>query len=210
MNLPDEQLTLNIRDFTRQVATPQAKSVARGIESLVAGQMNALTSSISMKADGTDVHAMMIEARKRLTKAGVPDEDRWFAVSPEVEAMILNDPRNKLIPADVSGSPAALREAIIGRMYGFTVLPSTYLADGSACAYHRTAFPLPTRAMEVPAGATFGESLTYNDFALRLIRDYDPSYQQDRSVVSTLTGASTTKDGGVVKRAVRLTTAATP
>lgn len=30
INLPDEQLTLNVRDFTSQIATPQAKSVARG------------------------------------------------------------------------------------------------------------------------------------------------------------------------------------
>nr|WP_269112281.1 P22 phage major capsid protein family protein [Lentzea aerocolonigenes] len=210
INLPDEQLTLNVRDFTTQIATPQAKSVARGVESLLAAQMNALTSSITLKADGTDVHTMLIEARKRLNKAGVPVEDRFFAVSAEVEAMILNDPRNKLIPVDVSGSPAALRDAIIGKLYGFVVVPTNYLADGSAVAYHRTAFPLVTRALDVPAGATFGDSVTYNGFALRLIRDYDPGFQQDRSVVSTLAGAETTKDDNVVKRALRLTTAATP
>lgn len=211
INLPDEQLTLNVRDFTSQIATPQAKSVARGVETMVGAQINALTSSLTLKADGTDVHSMLIEARKRLNKAGVPVEDRFFAVSAEVEAMLLNDPRNKLVPVDASGSPAALREAIIGRVYGFTVVPSNYLSDGSACAYHRTAFPLVTRSLEVPAGATFGESITYNGFALRLIRDYDPGFQQDRSVVSTLAGADTTKDDGVIKRAVRFTTApATP
>lgn len=207
--LPDEQLTLQIDDFTRRVATPQAKSVAIGVETMVAANMNALTGSLTVKADGSDVHAQMIEARKRLNKNGVPVEDRYFAVSSEIEAMLLNDPKNRLVPFDASGSPAALREAIVGRLYGFTVVVSNYLSDGSGVAYHRTAFPLATRALVVPDGATFGESVTYNGFALRLVRDYDPGFQQDRSVVSVLAGAQTTLDDGVVKRAIRVTTATT-
>ncbi|GAA4527469.1 hypothetical protein [Amycolatopsis samaneae] len=208
INLPDEQLTLQVKDFVKQVATPQAKSVATGVETMVAAQMNALTSSLTVKGDGSDVHTQMIKARAMLNKQGVPFDQRWFAVSSEVESMLLNDPQKRLVPVDASGSPQALREAIIGRLYGFTVLPSNYLAEGSAVAYHQTAFPLVTRAQEVPAGATFGQAMTYNDFALRLIRDYDPNFQQDRSVVSTLAGASTTLDDGAVKRAVRITTTA--
>jgi hypothetical protein len=207
INLPDEQLTLQVKDFTKQIATPQAKSVAIGLETMVAGQMNALPSTITVKGDGTDLHTQMIRARALLNKAGVPFDQRWFAVSSELESMLLNDPQKRLVPVDASGSPQALREAIIGRLYGFTVLPSNYLADGSGVAYHTTAFPLVTRALEVPAGATFGQAMTYGGFAMRLIRDYDPGFQQDRSVVSTLAGASTTVDDGSVKRAVRFTTA---
>jgi hypothetical protein len=114
-----------------------------------------------------------------------------------------------LIPVDASDPPAALREAIIGRMNGLTVVPTNYLADGSAVAYDRTAFPIVTRALDIPAGAIFAESITYNGFALRLIRDCDPGFRQDRSVMSTLAGAETTKDENAVKRAVRLTTAVT-
>ena len=208
INLPDEQLTLQVKDFTKQIATPQAKSVAIGLETMVAGQMNALPSTVTVKGDGTDIHTQMIRARALLNKAGVPFEDRWFAVSSDLESMLLNDPQKRLVPVDASGSPQALREAIIGRLYGFTVLPSNYLADGSGVAYHPTAFPLVTRALDVPAGATFGQAMTYGGFAMRLIRDYDPGFQQDRSVVSTLAGASTTVDDGSVKRAVRFTTAA--
>jgi hypothetical protein len=207
INLPDEQLTLQVKDFTKQIATPQAKSVAIGLETMVAGQMNALPSTVTVKGDGTDIHSQLIQARALLNKAGVPFEDRWFAVSADLESMLLNDPQKRLVPVDASGSPQALREAIIGRLYGFTVLPSNYLADGSGIAYHPTAFPLVTRALDVPAGATFGQAMTYGGFAMRLIRDYDPGFQQDRSVVSTLAGTSTTVDDGAVKRAVRFTTA---
>jgi hypothetical protein len=176
---------------------------------MVAANINALPSTLTVKADGTDLHSVLIEARKRMNKAGVPLEDRYFACSAEVEAMLLNDPNKKLVPVDASGSPAALREAIVGRLYGFTVFSSNYLSDGSGAAYHSTAFPLVTRALDIPAGATFGQSMTYNGFALRLIRDYDPGFQQDRSVVSTLVGADVTKDDGVIKRALRVTTATT-
>lgn len=205
--LPDEQLTLAVRDFAVQVATPQAKAISRGIENLIGANMNALPSAITMKADGSDVHNGMIAARLRLNRAGVPFDERYFAVSPEVEALLLNDAGKKLVAVQDSGTPAALREAIIGRLYGFTVVPSNYVAAGSAVAYHTTAFPLVTRALVVPAGAAFGQSMTYNGYAMRLVRDYDAGFQQDRSVVSTLTGVSTTLDSGVVARALRLTTA---
>ncbi|WP_410648162.1 hypothetical protein [Amycolatopsis sp. cmx-4-54] len=208
INLPDEQLTLNVKDFTKQIAMPQAKSVATGVETMVAAQMNALPSGVPVKADGTDLHRQLIRARAMLNKAGVPFDQRWFAVSTELESMLLNDEVKKLVPVDASGSPQALREAIIGRLYGFTILPSNYLADGSGVAYHTSAFPLVTRALEVPAGATFGQAMSFDGFAMRLVRDYDPGFQQDRSVVSTLAGASTTVDDGAVKRAVRFTTAA--
>ncbi|MEV6609905.1 P22 phage major capsid protein family protein [Kutzneria sp. NPDC051319] len=206
--LPDEQLTLALKDFTLQVATPQAKAISRGIENLIAANMNALVSALTLKADGSDVHNGMIEARRRLNKAGVPFDQRYFAVSPEVEAMLLNDTGKRLLPADVSGSPLALREAVIGRLYGFTVVPSNFVATGSAVAYHTTAFPMASRALVVPAGATFGQSMTYNGYSMRLVRDYDAAFQQDRSVVSTLAGVSTTLDAGAVSRALRLTTAA--
>ncbi|MCK2239394.1 MULTISPECIES: P22 phage major capsid protein family protein [unclassified Crossiella] len=204
----DEQLSLHIADFTTRVAVPQAKSVATEVEVMVAAQMNALTGSLTFKPDGSDVHRQILAARTRLNKAGVPREDRFLAVSAEIEAVILDDPNKRLINADSDTWTAALREAVIGRLYGFNVVPSVYIADGSAVAYHRTGFPLVTRAMEVPSGASFGESMTYNDIALRLIRDYDPGYQQDRSVVSTLAGTTTTLDEGVLKRSLRLTTAA--
>ncbi|MBP2479106.1 hypothetical protein JOF53_007978 [Crossiella equi] len=209
--LTDEELTLKLRDFTTTVSMPQAKSVAEEVETMVAAQMNALASTVTIKPDGSDINLAILNARKVLTQNGVPFDGRFLAVSPDVEVLILDHLSKKLVNTADSTWSTALREAVIGRLHGFNVLPSAYLADGSAVAYHSSAFPLVTRALSVPEGATFGESMTYNGISLRLIRDYDPGFQQDRSVVSTLAGASTTKEeDNTVKRAVRLTVSATP
>ncbi|KOV81711.1 hypothetical protein [Nocardia sp. NRRL S-836] len=70
INLPDEQLTLNVRDFTSQIATPQAKSVARAVETMVGADQRAHV--LADAQGGRHRRSLeLIEARKRLNKAEV-------------------------------------------------------------------------------------------------------------------------------------------
>jgi hypothetical protein len=202
----DEQMTLSIVNFGSQVLDPQTAIVAESSENVLAGKMNGLAGTLTIKADGTDVHAQIIAARKALNKANVPAGDRYLAVSPDVEAMILADADRRLVTYDGGGpaGQAALRDAIVGRLYGFTVLTSNALTAGSAIAYHRDAFAFVMRAPVVPDGAPFGKSVADSGIAMRWIRDYDAAFLRDRSIVSTLAGASILD----ANRAVKLTTGA--
>lgn len=206
--ITDEQLTLKISDFGQQVLYPQVVAVAEGTEGVLATVMNsaavvATNSAIAAAADGSNIHAKILQARKVLNQAKVPLADRFLAVSPEVEAALLVDNENRLVRYLNSGDNpnVALRQAIIGSLYGFTVVSSVALTAGTAVAYHRDGFAFASVAPKVPDGANFGASQTYGGMALRWLRDYDAAFLRDRSVVSVLCGAKVIDD----RRTVRIT-----
>ncbi len=197
----DEQLSFNIVDFGVQVLEPQVRAVAIGLENIIAGVMNGLASETTFPLNNSNIHATILTARKMLNDANVPFNDRFLAVSSDVEMYLLQDAENRLIRYESAGdSPnVALREATIGKLYGFTVVTSNALTANTAVAFHRDAFAMALRAPVVPAGVAFGQSASYAGLALRWIRDYDALYLRDRSVVSALGGAVTADGLRVVK-----------
>lgn len=203
----DEQLTMSIANFGAQVLEPQTSIVAETSENVLATKMNALAGSLVIAKNGSDVHAQIIAARMALNKANVPIGDRYLAVSPEVEAALLVDPDRRLVTYDGGGPKGqdALTNAIVGRLYGFTIVTSNALTAATAIAYHRTAFAFVMRAPVVPDGAPFGQSAADRGIAMRWIRDYDSGFLRDRSIVSTFAGSAVLD----ANRAVKLTTSAT-
>ena len=190
----DEELTFSIVDFGKQVLDPQVAAVAIGMENILAAAMNAIAagtitySKATVKSGGSAIDAVLA-ARAELTAAKVPAGGRYLAVSPEVETALLQSP--DLVRFDGSGdSPnQALREATVGRLFGFTVVSSPAITTKTAIAYHQDAFAFVTRAPIVPAGVVFGQSATYAGLGMRYIRDYDSLFLRDRSIVSSLAGA---------------------
>ena len=83
-----------------------------------------------------------------------------------------------------------LRDATIAKVGGFTVVEEPALPEAFSVFYEKNAFALAVRAADVPAGATFGDSVAQDGFALRHICDYDPTYAEDRSVVDAYFGAA--------------------
>lgn len=199
--ITDEQLTLKIVDFARQVLNPQVVAVATKLEDVLVAKFNAVSSTITALATGADIYARILDARKALNDANVPMSGRWLAVSSEVEAMMLADAENRLVRYEASGDSQndALREARVGRIYGFEVVVSTALTDDTALAYHQDAFAFATVAPAVPDGVNFGQRVTDGGMSLRWIRDYDAAFLRDRSIVSALAGAATLDTNRVVK-----------
>jgi hypothetical protein len=189
--IPDEDATYGLEDFMADVGVPQSLAVADGTEDVLVSAMEGLTpdSTIEFPAapsagDYIDVFA---DARKALRDNSVPTSNLYAAVSTGVATELLKD--DNLRRVDASGTDGALRDAIIGRVHGFTVVESNKLTDGNAVFYHRDAFALVTRAPQVPLGAGAGMSLSAKGFSVTWTADYDPNYLADRSVVRALAGA---------------------
>jgi hypothetical protein len=191
--ITDEDFTFELTDFTRQVVDPLAQPVGIGAEKVLADEMNAFTASATIipALDGSDIHQAILEARMELNKRYVPQPGRVLVVSPEIEFHLLVDEQNRLVRYQDSGSTEALRNATIGRLYGMPVIISTELAANSFIIFQKEAFAFVMRAPMVPAGCTFGNSISYQGLALRFIRDYDPNFMQDRAIVNTFAGAET-------------------
>lgn len=212
--ISDEQLTLDIVDFARQVLQPQIRAVAEGVEDAIAAQIVGATYEADHTIDADDFTSTSVHdwykianrARRILNDSSVPKSNRWLLVGSAVEEDILNN--DKFTRNDSIGASAedALREAIIGRIAGFNVIQSNAVPDTDAYAYHRTAFVLGTKAPAIPRGAAFAQAVNLGQgdqmgaqsglagINARWLMDYDFSNTKDRSLVDVYLGTAQVGD----------------
>lgn len=192
VRLPDDFATFTLEDMTRQVLRPQAESVVDALAAPLIAQMTAIVTDASIPtvaADGSNIRQVLIKARQVLNERKIPAADRWFAVGSDIEAAILSD--TLLQKVNESGSSEVLRNATIGRLFGFTIVADPTLPSDFGVAYHRDAFAHVTRPSRQPDGAAFSASVAQDGYALRWIQHYNPLQLEDQSVVDTFFGATT-------------------
>lgn len=196
MDVPitDEQLTLDIEEFGTQVLNPVLGGVARGLEDVLVETMTGATYATEIEIDLADLKGTVAAARKALNDAEVPAGDRTLLVGSAVEAELIQ--LDNFVKADESGSTSTLRDATIGRFYGFTVVSSNRIAPDEAYAFHKTAYVLSQRAPIVPAGAPWGATHSFAGMAIRTVRVFDPDEVEDRFVTDAWVGANIVKDAG--------------
>lgn len=190
--LTDEQMSLDVVNFGSQVTEPQTDSVATGAENILAAAMNGLAAdaSFAASASAADTDAHILAAREALSAADVPPSDRYLACAPDIVTRLLSV--DKFVRADAVGDGTAIREAVMGRVYGFTVVESNGLTAGTALAYHRSGFAFANRAPVAPRGlpSTQSATTTSGGVSMRQIFQYQPDILSDASVLSTFAGAS--------------------
>lgn len=206
----DEELTLDIVSFSQQVLAPQVRAVAEKLESYVYAAMASADlhwptitpgagdspggggTTAEYDNDAKDILVALVEARRRLNVKNVPAAGRVIVVGADIEAILLNG--TQLLDADRAASDGALRDAMIGRLYGMPVITSNSIPSDEAWVFHQTAFILANVAPVVPDGVVAGSSQNYEGLAMRWIRDYDPNYLRDRSVVSSFAGYASVEE----------------
>lgn len=199
LNITDEQLTFNIREFATQVLNPQMRAVAEGVESSIATALGAATweaTAVNFDEATDNGYDVLVKAGRELNKLNVPRAGRYFVCGANVEAALFGDDR--IVKANESGSDTALREATIARLAGFTVIGSNALDEDEAYAYHSTAIALGVVAPALPEGASMKARVATQGLALRYLRDYNPTNSSgpvDRSLVDTFVGAVSIEEG---------------
>lgn len=202
VQITDEELTLDINSWGEQVARPQIRAVAEQLEGYVAAAMETATyrhtvSYVEGDPDAADDRSFFraaAEARKALNVENVPVDGRVLLLGADVELAALSSAH--LIKANEADTDETLRNAVIGRIAGFTVIGNVNSIPADfAVAMHPTAFAFANVAPVVPAGAPMGAGMVYEGLAMRWIRDYESDYLRDRSVYSAFAGAASIEDG---------------
>lgn len=203
IRLPDDFATFNLESLERQVLVPQAESVVDELAAPLIDEMEAIPTAAGLEiADsGANALAVVTKARRILNARKVPFADRYLAVGSGVAERLLN--LDQLTKVNEAGTDGSLREGIIGRLRGFTVIEDPALEDDFGVAYHRDAFAHVTRPSRQPEGAAKSATVAQDGFALRWIQHYNPLQLEDQSVVDTFVGATTLD----AERAVSLTVA---
>lgn len=192
LRLPDDFATFTLTDLTRQVLVPQAESVVNDLAAPLIAEMVATETDAKIPAmalDGSNALNVLIKARQVLNERHIPTDGRYFAVGADLEAAILSLPQ--LQKVNESGSSEVLRNATIGRLFGFEILADPALPADFGVAYHRDAFAHIMRPSRQPEGAAKSATVAQDGFALRWIQHYNPLQLEDQSVVDTFYGATT-------------------
>lgn len=136
-------------------------------------------------------------AHQLLGQRGVPLTARYLAVGANWEAALLGlEGLNKVNEA---GSSDTLRDATIGRLYGFNIIVDYAIDPNAAYAFQRDAITLVTRTTALPRGAAFASTVAADGFTMRYLQDYDPDHLTDRAVVDTFVGAQVLDPKRIVK-----------
>lgn len=193
-HVTDEDMSYSLEDFASQITEPQVKSVAVKAEDQIIAAINSesadATVEFALSATDADTKSTILAAREALSDAFVPAEGRFLAVAPDIATRILS--LDILQKANEAGSASVLRDAVIGRLFGFTVVESPGLTDSTAFAAHRSSIVFATKQPSTPMGIPGNQvgSVTQDGMTLRQIFQYDPDVLSDASVLSTFAGAT--------------------
>jgi len=196
VKVTDENMTLDISDFGVQVMNPILRAIVEGIDDEIADEISAADFALTENFSKTKPLSSVLSCRRKLNDARVPKRDRVLAVGSELEQYILEDLARRNI-AGPGASQDALTDATLALNYGgFRVVQVDSFAPDEGFAFHRTAFPLVSRAPAVPDGVAWGAVASAEGFAIRTIKDYDPSNLTDRCIGNCWIGTGVVKDDG--------------
>lgn len=200
VQLSPEEETLDEVDYVRDVQAPQVDAVAREVAAVVVSALTGATfvNTVKFNPNSTDPvesdpRKVAIRARKLFQKAFVPATGRYWLVGADVsEAIASND---KLLEVDTSGLPEALRDGVVGRLGGFTIVELDELDPTASFFVHESAIAWAVVAPVVPNGIAKGGGVAAgNGIAVTQLWDYDSDHLKDRSIVHAFAGAAPVTD----------------
>jgi hypothetical protein len=219
-----EDLTLTIDSFSERLLQPAMQAIVEQVEGDITEELvdaanqvanPGATNDYPAKQAGGGVVAtpdsdhpskVLIPARTKLGRAKIPTLNRYAIFSPEASGVVIGDPT--MHEADKRGDTDGLREAAIGRKFGFDSYESNYLGYGSGdkgqadgVAFHRDAITLATRTLELPLGKIGAQAAVaqYKGLGLRVVYDYDITYKQTVCSVDFLYGTRAVRPQAAVE-----------
>ncbi|MEV4642767.1 hypothetical protein AB0J80_36040 [Actinoplanes sp. NPDC049548] len=188
VKLTDEQNDMDLPGWSK-LARKQTEALGAGLEAEATDYLREAPYAVTLGLDSANLRRGLIRARSVMNKLRVPAGARTILVGTDIEAALLEDEKLNLA-SNVGEAEAvsALREATLGRRYGFNFVVAQELNPTEAVAMVDSAFIFATGAPSVPQSVPFGATASYNGVALRWLRDYDSLRFQDRSIFNTWKG----------------------
>lgn len=189
-----KELALDIEDFSKQLLAPAMQAFADKVDKYLIGLEADVTNRVP-HSEGVIAPADIIAARKHLTDSAAPTTDRNLVVGSQADADLLNNPL--FVSAEqVGDNGTALREASLGRKFGFDIYTDQNVertAEGytPSLAFHKNAFALVTRPLELPQGAKDSAIISFDGFGLRVVYGYDIKTKTDTISIDMLCGVKT-------------------
>lgn len=184
------QMAMDINDFSAQLLVPAMQAFADKVDAYLLGLSSEITQKVTVSDKAQDD---VVDARAFLTKAAAPLTERRYVFGSDTEAKLLKT--DLFVSAEKVGDEGtSLREASLGRKFGmdfYTDQNVDNLSNASAVAFHKNAFALVTRPLELPKGASQAAIVNYDGFGLRVVYGYDMNTKTDTISIDMLCGVKT-------------------
>lgn len=186
-----EELSLEVSDFSEQFIRPATQAIAEYLDNKVVDALAGAVSGLTDYANaGTNDPTDIVELGTQLNIAKVPMSERHVIAPPATTGAWLKDPL--LHQANTSGDTQGLRDASIGRLFGFDTWMTTHYgtAGQHATAFHKTAATLAIRVPSAPNGVAPNQvgMASAGGIGLRVIQAYDIDQKQDVVSIDLLCG----------------------
>lgn len=193
--ITDEELSLDLTSFSQEVLLPQMEAVSTRAEGKV---LRALKTNNKFKVQDFEISsderplAALLRLKKVLDDQGTPKQGRKLLVSSEMASWIaLSD---DLLKYDQAAATTLFRQATLGVIAQFEVIEVADFAPTEFYAAHPSALVFANMAPANPDGATYAARQSFQGWSLRVLKDYDPNYLRDRSIVSMFGGVAPVLD----------------
>lgn len=184
-----KELALDIADFSDEFIIPAMKAFADKVDKYLIELQASVTNRVNTSGSRADI----VEARKYLTTNAVPLTNRNYVYNADVEAeLLLTDLFTNA--SQVGDNGTALREASLGRKFGMdfyvdqNIGTASATSDPLALAFHKNAFALVTRPLEIPSEKADGYIENYDGFGIRVMQGYDMNTKKQIMSLDMLCG----------------------
>lgn len=198
VELSPEEETLDEVNYVSDVQAPQVRAISDDFDESIAGALRAATfvNSVDFAPESgdkwEDARKVARRAKRLLDEQAVPAAGRYWLVGSAVSEEIATC--EKLLDVDTSGLPEALRDGVVGKLAGFTIIDWPALKDNESFFVHNTAVAISAVAPVVPNGAKAGKSVAGTGLAVTQVWDYQSGTMADQSTVHAFTGADVVQD----------------
>ena len=185
-----KDLTMNISDFSAQLLVPAMMAFRDKIDAEIIKVAETATHTVT-HAEGLIAPADVISARKLLNDGATPLSMRSLVVGTQAEADLLSS--ELFVSAEKVGSTEGLREASLGRKFGFDTYVDQNVGKKSL-AFHKNALAFVTRPLALPQGNKESAIVNYDGFGLRVVKDYDINKKKDIISIDMVCGVALLND----------------
>ena len=185
-----KDLTMSISDFSAQLLVPAMMAFRDKIDAEIIKVAEGATHKVT-HAQGKIAPDDIISVRKLLNDGATPLSMRSLVVGTQAEADLLSS--ELFVSADKVGDTEGLKEASLGRKFGFDTYVDQNVAKKSL-AFHKNALAFVTRPLALPQGNKESAIVNYDGFGLRVVKDYDINKKKDIISIDMVCGVALLSD----------------